>query len=483
MAAERDRLSRLDTAFLCLERDITPMQLGALAIFQPTRPVPPEQVAALLAQRARQLPQLGRRVQRAWFPPGAARWVGVPEFRPEGHIHLHHLDGPGGGGPGGGGPDGAGPDGARPDGVGQVAELAAELMARPLPRDRPLWEFHVMSGLGEGRFAVLVKLHHALSDGLAAREIGVGLLDGSGLVGPGRAAAAIPAGSTAQGSSESGRSRARRALSQPLRLASGVRVAAGGALGQAAEVMGVATAVLRSARLPSPGSPLVIMSSGRRGLGLARLELEQVRRIRTRFGGTVNDVLLAVLAGALREWLGARGHPVDGLSLRALIPVSRRARAGDRTGGNQMSGYLCELPVAEPDPGRRLRAIQQAMGHRKAAGPTRGPGAIPLLADRLPCAVHRVAAPVAGQVAALLFDILVTSVPMPRVPLRLDGAELAAVFPIAPLAPGHALGVALSCYRGTAYIGLHADRAALPDVQGLAEVIPASAAMFDQGGG
>ncbi len=437
------------------------MQLGALAIFRTSRPVHPEQVVSLLADRARQLPRLGRRVQRAWFPPGSARWADDPGFRPEDHIHLHHVAGHGGDGP--------------------AAELASELMARPLRRGRPLWEFHVMSGgLGEGRFGVLVKLHHALGDGLAALEIGVGLLDGPEAAGTGggagRRSSAGPHATAPAALTPRRRWTARTLLSRPFRLARGVRYAAE----DAAEMMGMAASVLGSARLPAAGSPLVITSSGRRGLGLARLDLQHVRRIRAHFGGTVNDVLLAVVAGALRDWLGARGHRVEGLSLRALIPVSQRARSGGRTGGNQMSGYLCDLPVGEPDAGKRLRSIQLAMGHSKAAGPTRGPGSIPLLADRLPSAVHRMAAPMAGQVAALLFDILVTSVPVPGVPLRLDGAELEELFPIAPLAPGHALGVALSCYRGTAYIGLYADRDALPDVQGLADAIPGSAAMLDQ---
>ena len=344
-----------------------------------------------------------------------------------------------------------------------------------------------MSGVGDGRFAVLVKLHHALGDGLAAQEIGVGVLDEIGRNGPdARPGAAGHGAATSDGRSPApGRvawisSTACSVLGWPCRTAHGVHGTAAHTMGQVADVLGMAASVLRSARLPAPGSPLVVSSSGRRGLGLARLELQQVHRIRARFGGTVNDVLLAVVAGALRQYLIGRGDPVEGLNLRALIPVSRRARSGGRTGGNQMSGYLCELPLGEPDPGRRLRAITAAMQLSKVAGATRGPGAIPLLAERLPPALHRVVAPVAGQVAALLFDILVTSVPLPGIPLRLDGAELEEVFPVAPLAPGHALAVALSSYRGVAYIGLHADSAALPDVAGLAEAITASVTLLDR---
>lgn len=475
MAAERRRLSGLDTAFLFLERDITPMQLGSLAIFRSDRPVRPADVVSVLTGRADRIPRLGRRVQPAWFPPGSARWADDPHFRAGNHVFLHHLR--------------AG-EPAAGDGVARAAELGSELMARPLRRDRPLWELHVMTGLDEHRFAVLTKLHHALGDGLAALEIGIGLLDGfaapASPAGAPAATATAAAGNgrrSAPGRGGSRRSRisaARRILARPLHVAGDVRAAAGGAVGQAADTLGMTASVLRSARLPAPGSPLVVTSSGRRGLGIVRLDLRQVRRVRAHFGGTVNDVLLAVVAGALRQWCIGQDRPVDGMSLRALVPVSRRARSGDRAGGNELSGYLCELPVGEPDPGRRLRAVQDAMRRSKAAGLTRGPGAIPLLADRLPAALHRVVAPVAGQVAALLFDILVTSVPMPGVALRLDGAELEEIYPVAPLAPGHALGVALSCYRGTAYIGMHADRQAVPDVRALADAVTASARLLDE---
>jgi diacylglycerol O-acyltransferase len=108
----------------------------------------------------------------------------------------------------------------------------------------------------------------------------------------------------------------------------------------------------------------------------------------------------------LRGWLVARGDSVEGLVLRAFIPVSRRARSGDRAGGNRLSGYLCALPVGESDPGQWLLTIRGAMEESKAAGVSHGADAVPLLADRLPPAVHRVAAPVAGQGASLLFDVV-----------------------------------------------------------------------------
>ncbi|MGH3783540.1 MAG: wax ester/triacylglycerol synthase family O-acyltransferase [Pseudonocardiaceae bacterium] len=450
------RLTGLDTAFLCLDRDVSPMHLGALAIFRPIDLDDPERLAALLADRAQSVPQLRQRVQPAEFPLSAATWVDDPGFCAKDHIEQHHLNRPGG-----------------PDCRDEAAELAAELMIRPMQRNRPLWEFHVISGLDGGRFAVLFKMHHAFGDGMNALEIGLRVVDEVTLRGDGGKSSGTTDACSPFPTERSVQSRL-------WQVPGDVRDAVETVAVQMSQATRIATAVLRNVRLPSPASRLVTMSSGRRTLAMARLDLRQVRRIRAHYGGTANDVLLAVVTGGLREWLVARGDPVEGLILRAFIPVSQRARSRDRTRGNRLSGYLCGLPVDEPDPGKRLLTIQRAMEQSRAASADSGPGAIPVLADRLPSAVHRVAAPVAGQGASLLFDLMVTSIPLPSIPFTLDGAELEEVFPIAPLAAGQALVVGLSWYQDTAYIALHADREALPDVQRLAEAMqPAVVAMND----
>jgi diacylglycerol O-acyltransferase / wax synthase len=434
------------------------MHLGALAIFRPVHLGDPGRVAALLAERAQRIPQLRQRVQPAEFPLAAATWADDPGFCAKDHIQLHHLD----------------CHGSRDcDSChDRAADLAAELMIRPLQRNRPLWEFHVISGLAEGRFAVLFKMHHALGDGLNALEIGVRVLDEIRL----RGAGARGRGADDAGSPLSPEPSVRSRL---WRVPGDVRDAVGSVVGQMSDATGIAASVLRSVRLPAPGSPLVISSSGRRALATAQLDLRQIRRIRAHYGGTVNDVLLSVVTGALRDWLVARGSSVEGLIFRAFIPVSQRARSGSRIGGNRLSGYLCKLPVGEPDPGERLLTIRRAMEHSKAAGTSRGAGAIPVLADRLPPAVHRIAAPVAGQAASLLFDLMVTSIPVPSLSFTLDGARLEEVFPMAPLAAGQALVVGLSWYQDSAYVALHADREGLPDVQRLAEAIQPSAVALD----
>src|SRR3954466_6096475 len=151
------RLSALDTAFLCMESAHAPLHLGALAVCAPPERIPPERLTALLGDRAERLPWLRRRAHLSRLPTGAGVWVEDRLFRLRHHVHLHQL---------------ADADQA------ELSTLASELMAEPLDLNRPLWQLHVITGLSEGRFAVLVKLHHALADGLRAVELGVGLLDG-----------------------------------------------------------------------------------------------------------------------------------------------------------------------------------------------------------------------------------------------------------------------------------------------------------------
>jgi WS/DGAT/MGAT family acyltransferase len=417
-----NQLSGLDTAFLSLDSTSTPMNIGALALFAPSRPVHPTRLADLLRARAERIPRLRQRVRGSLLRPGVASWVDDPDFDVTEHVHTHHLP--------------------RPHDADQLTDRVADIMAERLDPRRPLWEVHVITGLPGGRFAVLPKLHHALADGAGALLLGLGLLDGGSVP-------TLPSDAPSS----------RPSLGE---LRSSTR-----------QAVSIAGAVLRNTRPALPVSPLLTRQrAGERRLATVRLDLHDIKRVRLRHGGTTNDVLLAVLSGALREWLLARGDRPDDLSLRALVPVNQRCRdRGTHTAGNQLSGYLCDLPVGEPDPVRRLMAVRTTMDGNKEAGPGRGPGALPVLADRLPAALHRVAMPMVGQCAPLLCDTVVTTVPLPSVPLRFDGAELREVYPVVPLAPGHALSVAFSPYRGTVHVGLHANADALPDVDRLADAL------------
>jgi WS/DGAT/MGAT family acyltransferase len=255
--------------------------------------------------------------------------------------------------------------------------------------------------------------------------------------------------------------------------------AAANAASQALTAVAIASSIVNSVR-PAPASPLLAASKGTRRVILTQIGMAELRRIRCLHGGTVHDVLLAIVTGALRQWLAARAYPVDELRLRALIPASQRRRSSMHDGGNLLSGYLCDLPVSDPDPGRRLHHIRTTMDRHKAAGPSRGAGALPVLAGLMPHAVHRLAAPLAGRAAGWLFDLVITTVPLPSAPLLLGGAPLRALYPLVPLARGHALGIALSQHRDAIHIGIHADRDALPDIDKLAEALPGVIAELSQ---
>ncbi|WAL69630.1 wax ester/triacylglycerol synthase family O-acyltransferase [Amycolatopsis cynarae] len=414
--------------------------MGAVVVFQPEAladPVDPARLATLLAERAAKIPRLRQRVTPTLLPPGGAAWTEDPDFDPGAHIRVHRLG-----------------EFYEED---PLASYAAEWIEEPLDLDRPLWELRVVTGLPDGRFALLLKLHHAFTDGAGAFAVAVGLLDEL----PGARAIPRPSPSPAAPRSRN-----------PFDLIKGV-------ISEAGENAVIASAILRAAR-PFPVSPLAAPASPSRRLSFVRLDLGDIRQVRRAHGGTANDVILAVLAGALREWMANQGRRVDSRPLRALIPVSTRVRDGG-SGANQLSAYLCELPVHLEDPVQRLREVRAAMNRHKAAGPLAGAGAVPVLAGRIPPQVHRLATRFAGHAAGLLFDTVITNVPLPKLPLTLDGSPLREVYPLVPLAPRNALGIAAAVYHDSVHIGLQANGAAVTDTGSLRDaVVKSAAALYEQ---
>ncbi|MFJ3974314.1 wax ester/triacylglycerol synthase family O-acyltransferase [Streptomyces sp. NPDC090021] len=433
-----EHLSPLDLAFWRMESADHPMHLGALAVFRtPRHPEPgdgdaAERAAALLTARCAAVPGLRRRIRDVLLPLGAAAWSPDPGFDPARHVFLVRTD------------------------LTCPHEAAGPLMARPLDRELPPWEAHVLAGPDPDSFAVLFKFHHALADGLGALALAAALFD------------------------EVPEPRA------PVRPVPGQR--AGSVLSRlpgalAARVQGVGQALEIGAAVARGGLPLGVPAaftagptgSGSRIVAGLALDLDEVNLIRKGAGGTVNDVLITLVAGALRRWLAGRGDPEPlGAGPRALIPVSRRRGPRDGGGaGNRLSGYLLRLPLAEPDPLRRLACVRVGMDRNKDAGPARGAGAVALLADHVHPLGHRLGGPLVAQAARLLYDILVTSVPLPGLTFSLGGSRVHEVYPLAPLARGQSLAVAVSTYKGTVHYGLVADAAAVADLAALAGALRA----------
>jgi hypothetical protein len=403
-----DLLAPLDLAFWNIESADHPMHLGALGIFSAHSPAAGAHAADLLAARAPGVPGLRMRIRDVWQPlPSALRrplaFGGAAREPDPDFDPVHHvrLHAP----------------------VADFHAEAGRLMGRPLERGRPPWEAHVLPGEDGVCFAVLFKFHHALADGLRALTLAAGVMD-------------------------------------PMDLPGLMR----GALSDAARALDIGASVARSSLDVRSTPALTCEPSGTRRTAGVVLDLDDVHRIRKTVGGTVNDVLIAVVAGALRRWLDERGDGSEGVAPRALIPVSKRRPRTAYPQGNRLSGYLIRLPVDDPDPLARLASVRTAMDRNKDAGPNRGAGAVALLADHVPALAHRLGGPLVGQAARLWFDILVTSVPLPSLGLKLGGHPLTAVFPLAPLAPGHSLAVAVSTYRGAVHYGLVADGEAVRDL-------------------
>ncbi|MET9550618.1 wax ester/triacylglycerol synthase family O-acyltransferase [Streptomyces sp. NPDC006627] len=379
-----------------------PMHLGALGVFEADGPDAAERATALLAERAADVPGLRMRIRDVWLPACGAHRAPMPAFDAREHVRV------------------------APPVVG-FHVTAGELMQRPLDRDRPPWEAHVLPGADGGSFAVLFKFHHALADGLRALTLGAALLDPVDLP----AARPRAAGPPTPAASRS-----------PLPDPRGLPGLARAAVTELGRALGIGASVARAGLGVRSCAALTSSATGTRRTAGIVLDLDDVHQVRKAAGGTVNDVLIAVVAGALRRWLDERGDGSEGVEPRALIPVSRRRPRTAQPPGNRLSGYLVRLPVGDGDPLARLRGVRAAMDRNKEAGPERAAGAVALLAEHVPPLGHRLGGPVVAQAARLLFDVLVTSVPLPGIGLRLGGSPLAEVYPFAPLARGQSLAVA-----------------------------------------
>ncbi|MCL6738229.1 wax ester/triacylglycerol synthase family O-acyltransferase [Streptomyces neyagawaensis] len=434
-----DELAPLDLAFWNIESAEHPMHLAALGVFTANSPTAGAHAADLLAARAAGVSALRMRIRDVWRPDvrlpltfGGATREPVADFEPFDHVRLHAP-------------------------TRDFHAVAGRLLERPLERDRPPWEAHVLPGEDGTSFAVLFKFHHALADGLRALTLAAAVMDPMDMPAPRPRPAEPP----------------RTLLGEVRKLPAFLR----GTLSDLGRAVDIGTSVARTtleATLGARGTAALTAepSGTRRTVGVV-LDLDDVHRIRKTVGGTVNDVLIAVVAGALRRWLDERGDGSEGVAPRALIPVSKRRPRTAHPQGNRLSGYLMKLPVDDPDPLGRLRTVRTAMDRNKDAGPNRGAGAVALLADHVPPLGHRLGGPLVSQAARLWFDLLVTSVPLPSLGLRLGGCPLAEVYPLAPLAHGQSVAVAISTYRGSVHYGLVADAEAVPDLEVLGKAVTA----------
>lgn len=232
---------------------------------------------------------------------------------------------------------------------------------------------------------------------------------------------------------------------------------------------------LRAAANPTPGGPLNNRTSTQRRFAVARARLDDLRAVRKEHGGTVNDVVLAVVTGALRSWLLCRGEVVSATtSLRAMVPVSIKADAVGGSVTSPVSAYFMDLPVGEANPVVRLHQVSHAMRGHAESGQSVAADALVRVSGFAPPTLHALGARVASGFSDRLFNVLVTNVPGPQVPLYVATAKMVEMFPVVPLAKNQSLSVGVTSYDGGVYFGLNGDRDAMSDVDVLATMIEES---------
>ena len=454
-----DRLSPLDVSFLYFEEPTTPMHVGSVAIFQaPEEGFDYERLVQLIKDRIAFVPRYRQRVR--WVPGRIANpvWVDDEHFDITYHVRRSALP--------------------RPGNDEQLFELVARVQSRRLDRNRPLWEMYLVEGLSDDRFAIITKTHHAVVDGVGAVDIGQVILDTTpeGRDTPQDTWRPAPEPSWAELVAGAVGETVRRPTAVVETVRSGlsdIRSVAGRVLGAAGGVLAMARTAARSA----PETPLNADIGEQRRYAAASSDLDDYRRIRKAHGGTVNDVVLAVVAGALRAWLLTRGESVSSFtSVRAMVPVSIRGGTPDAALGNQVAAYLVDLPVGEPSAVMRLHQVSYRMKAHKETGQAVGAEALVGLAGFAPPTLHSLGARVASGLSKRWFNLVVTNVPGPQQPLYAGGARMLSAFPVVPLAKGQAVSIGLTSYDGGVYYGLNADRDAMPDVGVLAQCIEDSLA-------
>ena len=446
-----DRLTSFDTSFLDNERQNGHMALGAIMVCEGSAPSF-EDFNAHIRSRLHLLPRFRQRVV---FPPmqlGRPFWVDFPEFDIAQHVRHVTLPSPGT--------------------DAQFHELVGRCLSPALDRSKPLWELWLVDGFEDDRFAIIYKTHHSLADGISAVDIGVLLFDVEPKFEiareempwePHRAPTQLGlAGRALTGLVTT--------VGRGIRWIAGAIAAPKRAVKRAQDGIAGIFEVSWALTKPAPKVPLNVEIGPDRAFSWTQCSLEQFKQIKNSLGGTVNDVSLAVAAGAIRRWLQSRDVEVDGLEMRALVPVSVRAENEHGELGNMLTAMRGPLPVGIADPVERLRKVNHAMEALKASKQPLGAEAIwglnDWFRDFAPPVLLRPTAAI--NFSTRLFNLLVTNFPGPQMPFYVLGRELIGVYPVGFLARGHALAIAIFSYNGQMFFGLIADRDAIDDLEVIA---------------
>src|SRR5215208_6447197 len=451
-----DRLTGLDASFLHLEDASSHMHVAGVMIFEGSPP-PYEQLLAAIERRLGLVPRYRQRLAFVPFGQGRPKWVDDPHLNLRYHVRSTALPSPGS--------------------EGQLKELAGRVFAQQLDRDKPLWEIWLVDGLEGDRFAMLSKTHHALVDGVSGVDIMSVLFDTS----PDPAAPPdtgdrwlprpLPSAAQLLGEALVERATVPTEIARSIRaVLRGPRLVAEGLRDAAVGVGAMAWAGLN----PAPASPYNKSIGPHRRFTWVRVNLSDVKAIKNELGGTLNDVVLATIAGALGKHLRRRGQSTDGLELKAMVPVSVRADVERGALGNRVAAIMAPLPVWCQDPVARLDIVREELKGLKSGGQAVGAQVLTELSGFAPSTVMGQASRVMAR--QRFFNVVVTNVPGPQIPLYLSGRRMIDPFPMVPLAKNQGLGIALLSYAGRINFGLVGDYDLMWDLDDFTEDVRESLA-------
>jgi WS/DGAT/MGAT family acyltransferase len=447
-----DRLSALDATFLALESRNVHMHVGSVGIFaagplaKPDGGLDIERIRALSEPALRENARFRQRLERV---PLFDHWVWVDDARFDLDYHLRHTSLP------------------EPGDVRQLKRLAGRIFSQKLDRGRPLWEMWFVEGLADGRFAVISKVHHCMIDGISGVDLLAGFVKNS-TDEPERSTSARYVPRPAPGP--------RQLFAEELahRAALPLRAAAGGlqllrrplrTLEQIGHTLGAVGQALGAGFGSASETPFDRDIGPHRRFDWTRMDLAAVREVKERFGGTVNDVVLAVTAGALRAFLLRRAVPVNQLHVHAMVPVSVRSERQRGKLGNRVATLRARLPVDERDPARRIARVIEETRRLKGSDIVEGTELLETLSDFTATTLFAQLSRLASSTRS--YNLTVTNVPGPQQPVELLGARMQEVYPLVPLFARQALGIALFGYDGGLFWGFDADWDALPDLHDL----------------
>ena len=448
-----DRLSAIDASFLAGEKQSSHMHVGAVMVFEGPPPGR-EDTLAHIDSRLHLVPRYRQKLAVPRFEMGRPLWVDDPSFNLEYHSRHTAL--------------------ASPGDLEQLKLLTARIFSQRLDRSKPLWEVWFVQGLEDDRFAIISKTHHALVDGISGVDLATVLFDLSP-VPPERTElpewTPNPEPSQAQLIAEG----VKGLLGRPLEIGRAAADAAlhpektVGRVREAAEGIGE---VVWAGMNPAPETPLNVPIGSHRRIAWVQTELDHFKAIKNSLGGTVNDVVLAVVSGALARWLRTRGVRTEGLELRAQVPVSIRSEDEHDRLGNRIAALRAPLPVYARDPVERLRIVRESMQGVKESKQALAAQMITGLEDFAPPTILSMAA--RTHWSPRLFNLIVTNVPGPQVPIYLLGRELQELVPVAFLPDNFALTIAAMSYNGKLDFSLLGDYDAIPDIELIGEYVEES---------